>query len=208
MVHKFSNWSDFASQFTEDSEIKALQGYQIVMLDHDFGEEFGGSNHSDLIAKKVSEVYAKSKSIAEDTFPPPILIMFSAMDIQRNEIEKSEFTTRSNLVRGCYEFLPKATIFEQTFDSLFLQLINQAELGRSLHSLGLSVVKAISEEANLEFMRNLQLLSPQSIQALSEQRLYEEGVTIQDYFIQLFTGLLQTVKCQLSCPVATINLAG
>jgi hypothetical protein len=192
MVDKFSNWNDFASQSTEDSEIKALQGYQIVLLDYDFGNELGGSNHSDLIAKKVSEVYAKSKSIAEDTFSPPILIMFSAMSIQSNEIEKSEFTTKINLVRGCYEFLPKATIFEQTFDSLFLQLINQAELGRSLHSLGLSVVKAISEEANSEFMKNLQLLSPQSIQALSEQRLYEEGVTIQDYFIQLFTGLLQT----------------
>lgn len=192
MVDEFFSWNDFVSKLNGSSEIESLQSYQIVMLDYDFGTELGGSNHSDLIAKQVSEVYAKSKSIAGDTFPPPILIMFSAMSIQSNEIEKSEFTTRINLVRGCYEFLPKATIFEQTFDSLFLQLINQAELGRSLHSLGLSVVKAISEEANLEFMKNLQLLSPQSIQALSEQRLYEEGVTIQDYFIQLFTGLLQT----------------
>ncbi len=192
IVQEFSNWNDFVSNHTESSEIEALQRYQIVLLDYDFGAEFSGSKHSDLIATKVSEVYTKSKSIAGDTLPPPILIMFSAMKIQSNEIEKSEFTTRINFIRGCYEFLPKQTIYDQAFSDRFLRVINQAELGRSLHSLGLDVVKAISEAANLEFMENLQLLSPQSIQALSEQRLHEEGITIQDYFIQLFTGLLQT----------------
>jgi hypothetical protein len=192
VVHEFCSWDDFLSKSTESLVIEALQSYQIVLLDYDFGSELGGSNHSDLIAKQVSEVYAKSKSIAGDTFPPPILIMFSAMSIQSNEIEKSEFTTRINLVRGCYEFLPKATIFEQIFDSRFLQLMNRAEVGIRLHFLALNVARAISEEASQEFMSILQRLDPQSIQSIANQRLYGEGITLQNYFVQLFTGLLTT----------------
>jgi hypothetical protein len=190
-VDEFTHWKKFEEECDTKSAIEILEQYQIVLLDHDFGD-FGGSDHSDSIARKVGSVYEKCKLISGDTLPPPILIMFSAMSIQSNEIEKSEFTTKINLIRGCYEFLPKEAIHDQAFSDRFLQVINQAELGRSLHSLGLSVVKAISEEANLKFMENLQLLSPQSIQFISEQRLYEEGVTIQDYFIQLFIGLLQT----------------